>query len=287
MTHSVSRHNALCSLHILRSWVMMVQLCLPFSALIGRVTPPSRPKHNATFPRSIQQPAKVNPAIARGITDHLPPTRDMSPPPDPLEIDIPRTSFEVTRTNQLVLSTLAAWQSNPPSRTGSRTNVHAPRHRGSPYLPDSDDEPLEFHEVSSGPGTTPHQGSPESKGTEFHLPSLIDSSPFKPHAKKSSGERRRKNGYTNQIGNTYQLHTELSVPSMVSELVRVAHNMRMKIVECRGFNTIHCCYRSITFEVDVRKERSSTCSLHFEWLSGGNHREYSDLCQEIVHNIRV
>ena len=86
----------------------------------------------------------------------------------------------------------------------------------------------------------------------------------------------------------YHLKTELPVYAVISELMKVAETMRMKSSEMKMGDKLRYRHNHTSFEVAVTKTRlDNSCTLHFEWLSGGTHRSFQDICQEVVQRITV
>ncbi len=189
----------------------------------------------------------------------------------------------------------SAWGSNPPSRMSSRQSSASStmppiKSRGSIVFEPADD--LEFHEVPPSPSSTNGSGliffldtpppTDELSNPNLHLPSLNVQKPSTSHQKSP----RRRNGWVMPSNGDCSIKTELQVGAIMSEIFRMAHSMRMKS-EPQLANTILCEHKSVTFEIGVRKNSFTNCTLHFEWLSGGSPRQFNDVCAEVLQRVHL
>lgn len=274
-----------------------------------------------TYPYSINNPPPISIGAGGGagggsVQDN------MSPPCDPCEFDLtnhthphslphshpppsnlPRNPFPSGKRslprdlNKLTHTTTSAWGSNPPSRTGSRQSSFSsmpPIRKNTSFSIDSDNDDLDFHEV-----TTPNtpSGFVEGKASFFvDTPtpppaSLEDITPSSLHLpsidhKATKKSPKRRNGWVLPANGDCTIRTQLQVGAVISELLRTAHDMKMKS-EPQLANTIRCEYNSVKFEIGVRKTSTTTCMLHFEWLSGGSHRVYNDTCSQVLQRVHL
>ena len=98
----------------------------------------------------------------------------------------------------------------------------------------------------------------------------------------------RKLSPTNPSFGNYHLRTELPVFAVVGELLRVlVDTMKMKTAEGKNRDSISCTHKQVNFEVSVRKDTNDFCTLQFEWQSGGSHRSFQEICEEVVHRVIV
>ena len=220
----------------------------------------------------------------------------MSPPTDPCEFDIPPShttysggfSRRRSRTMPKDLSKMkiSAWGSNPPSRMGSRQSslsIMPPlKNKESSFTVEPEKDELEFHDVGpTSPGYTNgvsffvNTPTPPPQTDSTHLPPL--------NTHKSP---RRRNGWVLPANGDYVIKTDLQVGAIISELLRTTHNMNMR-AEPQTANMVKCEHKSVTFEIGVRKKSVTTCTLHFEWLSGGSSKHFQDVCSEILRKIHV
>ncbi len=176
------------------------------------------------------------------------------------------------------------------SRSGSR-NPSTAAIGGHDHLYDLEEpDDLQFHTVDSY--TTRFPGShepqrqnvrvPESSDHYVHFPTISDSS-----TKSPARGQQAKNGLLSQVTDM-EVTTEMAVEAIVSELVRVATNMELDIEQITA-NTITCTWnRTVHFKVSVSREsRSQTRRLMFQWLYGGDHKTYKDVCKQLKDRICV
>ena len=191
----------------------------------------------------------------------------------------------------------AAWSSNPPSRAGSRqsslsTMPPIVKNRNSLSMDSSDNDDLEFHDVH-----TPISPASLSDGATFFMetpPPLEENFPSTDHLhlpavtnpKRKSPSKRHRNGWVITNGGDCNVRTELNVGAVISEILRTAHDMKMK-TEPLLPNTVRCEYKSVTFEIGVRKSSSANCLLHFNWLHGGSLNKFNEICSEVVQRVHL
>lgn len=208
-----------------------------------------------------------------------------------------------------------AWHSNPTSRNVSRQSSRNPSHTSSrntsgssiaaPLLgleqADLDSvEELQFHYAPSYTVRVPERHgavfdipSPEEDlSSELHFPTISKGS--NRTRKKSSGaeatphhHHHHMNGYLPQYGD-FEMKTDLGTDAIISEIVRVSHNLKMRESELAGKDTVICMWKGVRFSVTVAKDsRNGVCHLNFQWLSGGNHQSYTDLCEQMLTKITL
>ena len=264
---------------------------------------------NYTQRVSHPQTNSSNPHYVPYLNDHI---LQMSPPHDPYEFDFnghtnynPHPSrYSPTKRRSLPrdLSKLdevntSAWGSNPSSRMGSRqssTSTMPPIKGKCSLVIEPPDDDLEFHEVSTPQSSSSMNSNgvmffvdtpppyDESSNLDLHLPSLNVPKPSTSHQKSP----RRRNGWVVPTNGDCTVRTEMQVGAIISEIFRTAHDMRMKS-EPQLANTIKCEHKSVKFEIGVRKISISSCTLHFEWLTGGSARQFNDACAEVLHRIHL
>ena len=236
---------------------------------------------------------------------------EMSPPNDPYEFDFNHThNFGLPRNplsshkrslpkelSKIGHVNTSAWGSNPPSRMGSRQSSLStmPPIKNKSFSMESDNDELEFHEVSTpispssvnGMGATFFMETPppmdDSSNPHLHLPSLNVPKQGTAGFQKSP---KRRNGWVVPTNGDCTIRTELQVGAIISEILRTAHDMRMRS-EPQLANTVKCEHKSVTFEINVRKSSVASCTLHFEWLSGGSHRQFNDVCSEVLQRVHL
>ena len=86
----------------------------------------------------------------------------------------------------------------------------------------------------------------------------------------------------------YHLKSDLPVYAVIGELKRVADTMHMK-QEMKIGDKLRCRHNHMSFQVSVTKANrlDNSCTLHFEWLSGGSHGSFENICQEMMQRITV
>ena len=240
---------------------------------------------NPIGPTTQQQ--SIRPTLTRNQTFDS----KMSPPYEPYEFDYnpPKRGGSLKRNHKSLPRNMEmqAWQSNPPStansRAGSRTNIHIPPLQKVGSMNGLSDEELEFHDVHTP--TSPHKvdfitGSGSLTDTPPPNKDITHLPPIKNSAK-------RKNGFSIPLNGDYTIKTDLQISEIVGELIRAAHTMHMKSAEPITLNKLHCQYKTVDFEVGVRKSSFTSCVLHFEWLHGGSTRQFNDVCQELLHKLTL
>lgn len=203
-----------------------------------------------------------------------------------------------------------AWYSNPPSQIGSKNpsrqgsrnpsraasrHPSGPLNRIAPYTSEHDkQEELVFHQVDSH--TLPKYGKRNSalysdvtdEELERHLPPLQAKPPTRASRRTHHSETqvpRRKNGYLTEPG-FIEAKTDLSEDAIVSEVLRVAENMKMREIEQTAPNIVMCLHKGIRLQVMVHKEKTGLCRLMYQWLSGGEHDAYKSICDSLTRFIK-
>ena len=268
----------------------------------------------------------------------------MSPPSDPYEFDIghhldagllkptPNKIHSLHKDlNHYCAPLQNAWNSNPPSQTSSRASFYGklPSLQSSLSI-DSEEEEVEFHDVSKTSPTSPTgrvsfyiesptpTSGPPTPTTPTQLPHPLNSPlptqlshPLTNHhptqlsqplnlplpaisTPKNSGNSRkrgsslkRRNGVVIPPSGDLTLKTDLSINSIIGELLRVAQNMKMKTAEPSSGTKVHFEHKSLSFDVSIRKKSITSCIIHFEWLSGGSLKQFNEVCSSIVSNIQT
>ena len=244
----------------------------------------------------------------------------MSPPSDPYEFDIghhsdagllkptPNKIHSLHKDlNHYCAPLQNAWNSNPPSQTSSRASFYGklPSLQSSLSI-DSEEEEVEFHDVSDTSPTSPTgrvsfyiesptpTSGPPTPTTPTQLPHPLNSPLPAISTPKNSGNSRkrgssfkRRNGVVIPPSGDFTLKTDLSINSIIGELLRVAQNMRMKTAEPSSGTKVHFEHKSLSFDVSIRKKSITSCIIHFEWLSGGSLKQFNEVCSSIVSNIQT
>ena len=232
----------------------------------------------------------------QSVDQSLPPPSHHVPPPLP-----PRQR----RTGKSVPNHLErmAWQSSEPSSLDNSRNNLVPYHTlaSASNEFDSEDTSDSSHQVGffiDSPNVSGHLPSlypPKYPQNHRRQASpggmrLAPDSPTKGRAKLTPSPSHTKPARKmSPNSGDYHLRTELPTFAVISELLRVAEKMRMKSAEMRIGDKIRCRHNHTSFEVSVTKAARSdnSCMLHFEWISGGNHKSFQDICQEVLQRIMV
>ena len=205
--------------------------------------------------------------------------------------------------------TQTAWRSQPASRNHSRHGSRIPSststrnssiQSGLEDLHDEEEDPIIFHNVKSK--TLPRNfglkkllsrdtvGSlSQDDGT--HLPAL--STPHHPPPTRGGGRHpssdmtpHRRNGLRASSGDKYQVNTDLSIDAVLTEVLRVAGNLKMRESELQG-HTLSCYWRGVRFKLSVQKDRYETYHFVFRWDSGGDLSKYSELCERFMKKLKL
>lgn len=84
------------------------------------------------------------------------------------------------------------------------------------------------------------------------------------------------------------IKTDLGVDAIMSEILRAASDLKMREFEERARNTIICLWKKIRFSIAVTRDtRNGACRLNFQWLSGGDHKSYTDICRKMMDSIHI
>ena len=201
-----------------------------------------------------------------------------------------------------------AWHSNPvsrnhsrnPSRSGSRVpSSTSTRGSGSTTsgLGEVDDEDdIVFHPVKTNSLPRTSQGGklfslvPSNAEVETHLPSLS----LNPHHPPQSRAGRRaypematrKNGHVLLSKDALDIQTDLSLDAILSEVLRVSSNLKMRECEQIG-NAITCTWKGVRFKVSVSKDHHDACRINFQWYSGGDLVIFKDLRDRLVGKLNL
>lgn len=188
-----------------------------------------------------------------------------------------------------------AWHSNPNSRTQSRNpSRHGSRIPSSTSpsggsninsLDAEDDEEDIFHTVKTQTLSKPSQGNkifPELNN-EMHLPSLQQ-----PQTRAGTRDHMqvRKNGYHLPTNDVKEFKTDLSIDAILSEILRVASNMKMRESEQIG-NTINCSWKGVRFKLTIYKHHHDACRISYQWSSGGDLATFRGHCERLTNKLQL
>lgn len=195
-----------------------------------------------------------------------------------------------------------AWRSNPgsrnPSRHGSRMPSSTLRHpptqpSGLEELQDEEEPSIIFHSVKSKTlprNFTSKKGSVsiDSADDVPHLPSLHISPPSRGGGRHMTADHMptpRTNGFKLNSGEIFNISTDRSADNILSEILRVASNVKMRESERHG-HFLNCSWKGIRFGINVHKQ-GAVCQLKFKWFSGGDFPSYKDLCEKFMRKLKL
>ena len=224
----------------------------------------------------------------------------MSPPVDtPYEFDVNHSLQHNLKDRPIPSS---AWNSNPSSRASSRASMYGRLPSVNAHsFPSEDleeDDDLEFHDISESNSCDRatffiESPVPNHDNTFGRPPVTMPSrsnntmSP-KIRTVKRASSLKRKNGVVHiPPSGDLTVKTDLPISSLLSELLRVAQSMNMKVAEPTSTTKLHCNHKSVEMNITLRKKSITSCCLHFEWLSGGSYKLFSEVCQELMEKVHV
>ena len=134
-----------------------------------------------------------------------------------------------------------------------------------------------------------HHSPEEDVSADVHFPTISQSSnrsrKRSPEGEVHKAPHHRTNGFHHHSGE-YRIKTDLGVDAIISEIIRAASNLKMREFEEGARHTVICSWKGIRFSISVAKEtRNGTCLLNFQWLSGGDHKSYVDICRKMMDGI--
>ena len=205
-------------------------------------------------------------------------------------------------------SVQVAWRSNPGSRQGSRiTSSTSTRNSSMQSGLDEDEDELEtmFHPAKAQ--TLPRSREKKNGMENSTVPSIRLHSPTSPEATELDGTRlpslhpplpsrggrrytadslpKRPNGFRLNSGDAFNINSDLSVDEILTEILRVASNVKMRERELNG-STLSCNWKGVRFNMSVQKQ-GSQCQLRFKWFSGGDLSTYKELCERFMRKLKL
>ncbi len=190
-----------------------------------------------------------------------------------------------------------AWRSNPgsrnPSRHGSRIpsstlTRHAPTQGGLEEVQDDEESAIEFHTVKSKTLPRNFKGfaSLDADGGT-HLPSLHPPPPSRGgrHHMPTDHLHTRTNGLKQNSGDTFNIKTDRSIDEILTEMLRVATNVKMRESELHG-NTLKCNWKGVRFAINVYKQ-GAIYQIKFKWFSGGDLHTHKELCEKFIRKLKL
>jgi hypothetical protein len=243
---------------------------------------------------------QANHSFESKLPHHRPiqPLSNLSPPIDPYEFDYHHPNSDALNVPVRKKSPYKfpgppvtnAWNSNPPSRAGSRANLYhkLPSINLSSPKYNEDEDLLDFHDVSSPTSPSGHHPPTFTVGSNHSIgsstPPNLDSGNVK---KRATSFKNRRNGITIPPSGDLIVRTDLSVSALYSEILRAFQLINVTSVEPESTAKIKCVNKSVEMSVSIRKKSTTNCCLHFEWLSGGNYKLFTETCQDMMKHARV
>ena len=171
----------------------------------------------------------------------------------------------------------AAWTSL--SRTSSKaTSYNSSRSSSRPsshYEIDSETDEL----MVSYPVNHPLPWKePEEDADHTKLPSISQPPQFAKRRSTSGMRPKRKKSLPDE----YELPSDLLPDAFFSEVLRVLSNIKMLDFEARSSTMIACQFKGALIHVTVNRSGRGKFCMHFEWISGGNERYYTEIRDYIL-----
>lgn len=196
----------------------------------------------------------------------------------------------INRNNSVELNTIrqtlgravhptAAWtsQSRNVSRNTSFSSSRSNSRPSSQYECDFETDEL----MVSHPGNLQFfRKDPDDEMDYTRLPTI---GPQPQYTKRNSTAKRpqRKRSLTDD----YELASELLPEAFFSEILRVLSNIKLLEFEARNSSVIACQFKGARFHITVSRGGRSKHHMHFEWISGGNEKYYSEIRDHIVNTL--
>ena len=168
----------------------------------------------------------------------------------------------------------AAWTS---SRTGSISgSVASSRSSSRPsshYDCDIEQDELMVSEPGNIHFLRKDNGSFDDDSEHHRLP-FIPQPPSSAKRKNSSGKspQRRKS-----LPDDYEFQSEVTPDAFLSEALRVMSNIKMLEFEMRNSSVIACQFKGVRFHITISHGGKGRHRMHFEWISGGNEKYYTEI----------
>lgn len=85
------------------------------------------------------------------------------------------------------------------------------------------------------------------------------------------------------LADDYELQSDLLPDAFYSEVLRVLSNIKMLDSEARNSSVIACQFKGARFHITITRGGRGKFHMHFEWISGGNEKYYSEIRDHIVN----
>ena len=118
----------------------------------------------------------------------------------------------------------------------------------------------------------------EEDADHTRLPSI--SQPPQLTKRKSASGMRPKRKIS--LPDEYELPSDLLPDAFFSEVLRVLSNVKMLEFEAHNSSMIACRFKGASIHITVNRSGRGKFRMHFEWISGGNERYYTEIRDHIL-----
>lgn len=119
----------------------------------------------------------------------------------------------------------------------------------------------------------------EEDTDQTRLPTISQPLQYAKRRNNSCKRPKRKKSLPDQ----YELKSDLLPEAFFSEVLRVLSNIKMLEFEARNSSLIVCQYKGARFHITVNRASRGKFHMHFEWISGGNEKYYSEIRDHILN----
>lgn len=174
----------------------------------------------------------------------------------------------------------AAWTSlsRGSSKTASFSNSRSNSRPSSQYECDIETDEL----MVSYPNP---RRDPDDDTDHTRLPSISQPLQYSKHRNSSGSLRRTRR--RRSLADDYEVQSDLLPEAFYSEVLRVLSNIKMLESEARNSSVIACQFKSALFHITVNRGGRGKFHMHFEWLSGGNEKYYSEIRDHIMNMLVI
>ena len=170
----------------------------------------------------------------------------------------------------------AAWTSL--SRTSSKTaSFNSSRSSSRPSSQYEIDSEVDELMVSYPNNLQLLRKDTEDDADHTRLPTISQPLQYTKWRNPSKRSARRKS-----LPDEYELQSDLLPDAFFSEVLRVLSNIKMLEFEARNSSVIMCKFKGTRINITVNHEARGKFYMHFEWVSGGNERYYTEIRDHIL-----
>ena len=119
----------------------------------------------------------------------------------------------------------------------------------------------------------------EDDADHTRLPTISQPPQYAKHRSNSCKRTKRKRSLPDE----YELKSDLLPEAFFSEVLRVLSNIKMLDFEARNSSMIICQYKGARLHITVNRGGRGKFHMHFEWISGGNEKYYSEIRDYILN----